>query len=68
MGVSDEAKGKLKEATGSITGSDDLRQEGQAQQEKSEHESEAAKKRAEADAADAKAEGAEDKEKGHQGT
>ncbi|MDQ1631545.1 MAG: CsbD-like, partial [Frankiaceae bacterium] len=48
MGATDEAKGKLKEATGSLTGSDGLRQEGQAQQEKSEHESEAAKKRAEA--------------------
>jgi uncharacterized protein YjbJ (UPF0337 family) len=68
MGATDETKGKLKEAAGSLTGSDDLRHEGQAQQEKSEHESEAAKKRAEANAADAKAEGAEDKEKGHQGT
>ena len=32
MGALDEAKGKAKEAAGSVTGSDDLRHEGQAQQ------------------------------------
>ena len=68
MGATDEAKGKLKEAAGSLSGSDDLRKEGQAQQEKSEHETEAAKLRAQANVAEAKAEGAEDKEQAHQGT
>ena len=68
MGAFDEAKGKLKEAAGSLTGSDDLRNEGQAQQQKAEHESEAARLRAEADSADAHAEGAATREQTHQGT
>jgi uncharacterized protein YjbJ (UPF0337 family) len=68
VGVSDEAKGKLKEAAGSLSGSDDLRNEGQAQQEKSEHESEAARLRAQAQGAESKAEGAEEREQTHQGT
>jgi uncharacterized protein YjbJ (UPF0337 family) len=68
VGAFDEAKGKLKEAAGSLTGSDDLRNEGQAQQQKAEHESEAARLRAEADSADAQAEGAATKEQAHQGT
>lgn len=32
MSTADVAKGKIKEALGSLTGSDDLREEGQAQQ------------------------------------
>ncbi|HSP36251.1 MAG TPA: hypothetical protein VLR26_00680 [Frankiaceae bacterium] len=64
----DETKGKLKEAAGSLTGSDDLRNEGQAQQKKGEHEDEAARLRAEAQAAEGKADNAEDREKKHQGS
>jgi uncharacterized protein YjbJ (UPF0337 family) len=41
MGTADKAKGKLKEALGSVTGSDHLRREGQAQQHKGHHEREA---------------------------
>jgi uncharacterized protein YjbJ (UPF0337 family) len=68
MGALDEAKGKFKEAAGSVTGSDDLRNEGQAQQEKGQHEDEAARLRAEASAAEGKADAAEDREQTHQGT
>jgi uncharacterized protein YjbJ (UPF0337 family) len=68
MGASDEAKGKLKEAAGSLSGSDDLRNEGQAQQKKGEHEDEAARLRAEASAAAGKADDAEGREQKHQGT
>jgi uncharacterized protein YjbJ (UPF0337 family) len=66
--VADEAKGKLKEAAGSLSGSDDLRNEGQAQQEKGQKEDEAARLRAQASAEEGKADAAEDREKGHQGT
>ena len=38
MGTADKAKGKVKEAIGSLTGSDHLRKEGQAQQQKGHHE------------------------------
>ena len=68
MGALDEAKGKLKEAAGDVTGSDSLRQEGQAQQQKGEQEAEAAKARATAEAHEAKADSFEKKEQAHQGT
>jgi uncharacterized protein YjbJ (UPF0337 family) len=68
MGAFDEAKGKLKEAGGSLTGSDDLRNEGQAQQEKGQKEDEAARLRAEANATESQAGDAKEREQGHQGT
>lgn len=68
MGAFDEAKGKLKEAAGSVSGSDDLRNEGQAQQQKGQHEDEAARLRQQAEAAEGKADAAETKEQRHQGT
>jgi uncharacterized protein YjbJ (UPF0337 family) len=37
MGTGDKIKGKLKETVGSVTGSDHLRKEGQAQQHKGHH-------------------------------
>ena len=37
MSTADKAKGKIKEALGTLTGSDDLRKEGQAQQRKGHH-------------------------------
>jgi uncharacterized protein YjbJ (UPF0337 family) len=68
MGSAEEAKGKLKEAAGSVTGSDDLRQEGQAQQLKGQQEEKAADARAVADEHERKAETFERSERDHQGT
>ncbi len=66
-GIADEAKGKLKEATGTVTGSDDLRREGQAQQHKGQQEK-AAEARATAEEHEQEAERAERAEQKHQGT
>lgn len=68
MGSAEEAKGKLKEAAGSITGSDDLRKEGQAQQHKGQQEEKAAQARATAEEHERKAESFERAEQGRQGT
>ena len=68
MGIADETKGKFKEAAGSVTGSDDLRQEGQAQQRKGQEEEKAAEARATAEAHERKAESFERVEQVHQGT
>jgi uncharacterized protein YjbJ (UPF0337 family) len=68
MGANEETKGKLKEAAGSLTGSDDLRNEGQSQQEKGQKEREANRLRAQAEGAEAGAEGAAKQEQRHQGT
>jgi uncharacterized protein YjbJ (UPF0337 family) len=67
-GGANDLKGRLKEAAGSLTGSEDMKNEGRAQQEKAEQESRAAELRAQAKAAEAKAEAAEKDEQGHQGT
>ena len=50
-GVVEGAKGKIKEVAGAVTGRDDLKREGQAQQDKADSQREAAKKEAEAEAA-----------------
>lgn len=42
MSTGDKTKGKIKETLGALTGSDDLRQEGQAQQHKGHHLAQAA--------------------------
>ena len=68
MGSAEEAKGKLKEAAGSVTGSDDLRQEGQAQQHKGRQEQKAADARAVAEKHEREAEAFEDEERSRQGT
>jgi uncharacterized protein YjbJ (UPF0337 family) len=68
MGAMDEAKGKAKEAVGDVTGSEGLRDEGQAQQHKGAHEREASEARAEAERHEAAADTAERDERGHQGT
>jgi uncharacterized protein YjbJ (UPF0337 family) len=68
MGSTEEAKGKLKEAAGSVTGSDDLRQEGQAQQRKGQQEEKAAEARGTADEHERQAESFERAERDHQGT
>jgi uncharacterized protein YjbJ (UPF0337 family) len=68
MSTADKAKGKLKEAFGSVTGSDDLRKEGQAQQHKGHHEDKAAEARATAEKHEREAELFEDEERKRQGT
>ncbi|MDQ4103356.1 MAG: CsbD family protein [Actinomycetota bacterium] len=68
MGTADETKGKLKEAAGSVTGSDDLRQEGQAQQHKGQQEDKAAEARATAEEHERQAESFERAEENRQGT
>ena len=68
MGTPDKAKGKLKEALGSLTGSDDLRKEGQAQQHKGHHAEKAAEARAMAEKHEREAELFEDEERRRQGT
>jgi len=55
MGVGEEIKGKAKEAAGSVLDNDNLRREGQAQQDKGQAEREATQARAEAKAHEAKA-------------
>ncbi len=48
-GVVEDAKGKAKEAVGTVIGNDSLKQEGQAQQDKAEAQREVAAKEAEAE-------------------
>ena len=61
-GVVEDVKGKAKETVGSVAGSDDLRREGQAQQDKAEAQREAAEKEAEAESARGAAEANEARE------
>jgi uncharacterized protein YjbJ (UPF0337 family) len=68
MGALDDVKGQAKEVVGSVTGSDDLREEGQAQQKKADHEEEAASARAEAREHEDKAGTHEHAEQKHQGS
>lgn len=68
MGALEEAKGKAKEAAGSVTGSDDLRTEGQAQQRKADEQDKADSARLEAEKHEKKAEGHEGVEAKHQGS
>ena len=65
-GVVEGAKGKAKEAVGTVTGRDDLIQEGKAQQDKAEAQRDAAKKEAEAEAARGGAKAAEKRQQSYQ--
>ena len=65
-GVVEDVKGKVKEATGSLTGHEDLRREGRAQQEKAEASRDVAKKEAEAEKARAAASAHEAEQRSHQ--
>jgi uncharacterized protein YjbJ (UPF0337 family) len=65
-GVIEDVKGKAKEAVGAVTNNDDLRNEGQAQQNKAEAERDVAKKEAEAERARAKSEAFEAEQRSHQ--
>lgn len=65
-GVVEEVKGKVKEAAGVLTGQDELRREGRAQQEKAEASRDVAKKEAEAERARAVASAREAEQRSHQ--
>ncbi len=65
-GIVEDVKGKAKEAAGAVTGKDDLRQEGRAQQDKAAAEREVAAKEAQAEKARAEAEAHEAEQRAHQ--
>jgi uncharacterized protein YjbJ (UPF0337 family) len=66
-GAVEGIKGKVKEAAGALTGQDELREEGRAQQEKAEASRDVAKKEAEAEKARAAASAHEAEQRSHQG-
>ena len=65
-GFFEDAKGKAKEAVGSVLGNEDLKHEGEAQQDKAEAQRDVAVKEAEADKARAEAQGHEAEQRAHQ--
>jgi uncharacterized protein YjbJ (UPF0337 family) len=65
-GVVEAVKGKVKEAVGAVTGKDELRKEGIAQQDKAEAEREVAIKEAAAEKARAEADAHEAEQRSHQ--
>jgi len=65
-GVVEGVKGKVKEAAGALTGNEDMKMEGAAQQEKADAEREVARKEAEAEKARAKAAAREAEQRSHQ--
>ncbi|OBK47524.1 CsbD family protein [Mycobacterium paragordonae] len=65
-GVVEGVKGKAKEVIGAVTGRDDVKREGQAQQDKADAQRDAAKKEAEAESARGGAEAAEQRQKANQ--
>jgi uncharacterized protein YjbJ (UPF0337 family) len=65
-GVVEGVKGKAKEAVGTVSGRDDLTEEGKAQQDKADAQRDVAKKEAEAEAARGGAKAAEERQKQHQ--
>jgi uncharacterized protein YjbJ (UPF0337 family) len=65
-GVVEDVKGKVKEAAGAVTGKDELRREGRAQQDKASAEREVAAKEAQAEKARAEAAAHEAEQRAHQ--
>jgi uncharacterized protein YjbJ (UPF0337 family) len=65
-GVVEGVKGKAKEVVGAVTGRDDVRREGKAQQDKANAQRDAAKKEAEAESARGAAKVSEAREKAEQ--
>lgn len=65
-GTVEDVKGKAKEAVGSVVGNDELKNEGEAQQDKADAQRDAAEKQSEAKKADAKAEAAEARQESKQ--
>jgi uncharacterized protein YjbJ (UPF0337 family) len=65
-GVVEDLKGKAKEVGGTVTNNEELKREGQVQQEKAEANRDVARKEAEADAARARAQAKEAEQRTHQ--
>lgn len=65
-GVVEDVKGKAKEAAGTVTGRDDLIEEGKAQQDKAQAQREAAQKEAEAEKSRAEGKSDEKRQKAHE--
>jgi uncharacterized protein YjbJ (UPF0337 family) len=65
-GVVEDVKGKAKEAVGTVTGRDDLTEEGKAQQDKADAQRDAAAKEAEAEKARGEAKAQEKRQESHQ--
>ena len=65
-GVVEGVKGKAKEAVGAVTGNDELKQEGAAQQDKADAQRDVAVKEAEAEKARAVASAREAEQRSHQ--
>jgi uncharacterized protein YjbJ (UPF0337 family) len=65
-GAVEDVKGKAKETVGTVTGRDDLTEEGKAQQDKADAQKDAAKKEAEAESARGGAKAAEKRQESHQ--
>ncbi len=65
-GAVEDVKGKAKEAAGTVLGNENLRDEGQAQQEKADSQQEAAKKEAQAEKERAEAEAKKKQQEAYQ--
>ena len=65
-GVTEDIKGKAKEAVGAVTDNESLKAEGQAQQDKADAEREVAAREADAEKARGQAVAAEAEERAHQ--
>lgn len=65
-GVTEDLKGKAKEAVGSVTGNEDLEREGEAQQRKADAERDVARKEADADRSRAESEAHEARQRAEQ--
>lgn len=65
-GVTEDIKGKAKEAVGAVTDNESLKAEGQAQQDKADAEREVAAREADAEKARGQAAAAEAEERAHQ--
>lgn len=65
-GVVEDVKGKAKEAVGTVTGRDDLTEEGKAQQDKADAQRDVAQKEAEAESARGAAKTAEKRQEANQ--
>jgi uncharacterized protein YjbJ (UPF0337 family) len=65
-GVAEGLKGKVKEAAGALTGKDELKREGEAQQAKADAQRDVATKEAEAEKARAEAAAHEAEQRSHQ--
>jgi uncharacterized protein YjbJ (UPF0337 family) len=65
-GVVEDVKGKVKEAAGALLGNDNLKAEGESQQEKADAERDVAKHEAQAEEARGEAAAAEAAQKAHQ--